>query len=82
MTELLAAAIAILIGKFDGIQFNTYTKNGGAYALTLALETTVNRFAGYKNTDELMLVRDMVAFPLTSFRPASRNIISKLSMRL
>ena len=49
--------------------------------MKLALETTVNACEGYTNTDALTLATDMVAFPLTSFRPASRNMISRESIK-
>jgi hypothetical protein len=55
-------------------------KNGGAYDLNVSLDSTMNGCAGYTNTDALTLMKDIVALPLTSFSPMSRNIISKKSI--
>jgi hypothetical protein len=65
------------IGATIGAQSVAYMKNEGAYALNVSLANIVNDCAGYTNADALTLTKAIVALPLTSFSPASRNIISK-----
>jgi hypothetical protein len=50
--------------------------------LSVKFETKEKDAAGCTNTDALTLARDIVAFPLTSFRPESRNIISNESIKV
>ena len=81
-TELFAVINLTLDGDSEGIQSRIYTKKAGAYALKVAFETAVKDAAGYKKVEEFMHSSVIVALPLTSFKPASRNTISRESIKL
>jgi hypothetical protein len=81
--DALLVVIPITNGASVGIQSNTYKKNGGENAFDVEkLEVTENDSDGYIDTDLLMQDNDIVALPLTSFKPESRNITSKESINV
>ena len=81
--DALLVVILITNGASVGIQSNTCKKNGGENAFDVEkLEVTENDSDGYIDTDLLMQDNDIVALPLTSFNPESRNITSKESINV
>jgi len=80
--DLLLVVIPITNGDSVGIQSKTCRKKGGENAFEVEFEVNANGCIGYIDTDPLVQDRDIVASPLTSFRPESRNITSKESINV
>jgi len=80
--EVLPVMIPISNGTYDGIQSTTYRKKGGAKALTLVFEDILKDPVGYSITELFKLRMDIVALPLTSFRPKSRNTTSREAIKV
>ena len=80
--DLLLVVIPITNGDSVGIQSKTCRKKGGENALDVKFDINANGCDGYIDTDPLVQDRDIVALPLTSFKPESRNMTSKESINV
>ena len=78
----MLVVIPITSGDSVGIQSETCRKKGGENAFEVEFEVNANGCVGYIDTDPLVQDSDIVALPLTSFRPESRNITSKESINV
>ena len=80
--DLLLVVIPITNGDSVGIQSKTCRKKGGKNAFEVEFEVNANGCIGYIDTDPLVQDSDIVALPLTSFKPESRNMTSKESINV